>query len=945
MNGVDALTAVSARHTLRWRDARDRGEGRVGNQFSFYLQAQLEGERENDRYGHRVACGDVDGDGHEEWVIAASTATLMQGEGGVNPLSYPYCGRIYVLSGSFRILFTLQGNFDGGCFGASFTLTDIDGDGAKEIVVGAPRANSPDNVQCGAISVFSGKTSELLHRWYGNEDYARLGSAVEALDWNADGLPEVAVSSHLSGPRGEDWNGRVTLYAIADGHIVEQWEGADREGFGSSLAAGDVDGDGRQELIVAAPASSNSGLVRSGRVLVYSPQRGLIHQSCGKRPFDEYGHSLAIGDIDGDGTDDLLVGSPGVSGIRRDPAGAPSNVVLTRCGMACGWSIILRQILFEKEGWFPEQGLGMSIHPYIDRTSGLRYVLAGSRAGAAYIMDLRGRIAHEFNGCEPEWFSHAVSQRRGAGGSIAIGAVAGANQKQFMSGRVYIFSPDPPAASAPEPFPQAAGAKNGHAEAAPFAAAGNAAGNAAGDTADDIAGNAAGDTAGNIAGNIAGDIAGNAADDIAGDIAGNAAVDLAKRGPMNILLCTYWYLPHVGGVDVYVRLLKDELERMGHRVDVLAHHPDMAHYYLAGGDRTVDKWRIKRIVYDRVTQFYQRHLPQVEPWIRYRDIERYCFEVAAAMYNLEQYDMIHTQDIVSTRALSRVKPASTPLVATIHGLLAKEHVIAGDIVSEESLGWRYVAAEEFYGCTSADVTIVPTEWLRTEMTHFSVPREQLTVIPYGMNIEAFERRCDLPLSAPAPKPGAFTICCPARLVPVKGHKTLLDALRQLADDPSWHCWFAGDGPLRPELQQAIETLGLTGRVTLLGDRDDMPALLRQADLMALPSLQDNLPFSIMEAQIAGIPIVASNAGGIPEMIRHEHTGLLFEAGNPSQLAACIRRMMDDPPLRGKLAQAGNLWAYAEWSDTTLLERTLSAYGEAQRRVAAKDSRPFRQTER
>ncbi|MCL6568220.1 MAG: glycosyltransferase, partial [Meiothermus silvanus] len=104
----------------------------------------------------------------------------------------------------------------------------------------------------------------------------------------------------------------------------------------------------------------------------------------------------------------------------------------------------------------------------------------------------------------------------------------------------------------------------------------------------------------------------------------------------------------------------------------------------------------------------------------------YCFEVAAALFDLNQYDVIHTQDIVSTRALSRVKPAGTALVATIHGLLAKEHIFSGDIKSQDSLAWKYVSDEEYYGCVSADATIVPTDWLRREMAQFGVQPERLT---------------------------------------------------------------------------------------------------------------------------------------------------------------------------------------------------------------------------
>lgn len=290
---------------------------------------------------------------------------------------------------------------------------------------------------------------------------------------------------------------------------------------------------------------------------------------------------------------------------------------------------------------------------------------------------------------------------------------------------------------------------------------------------------------------------------------------------MKILLATYWYMPHVGGVNVYVNVLKKELENAGHEVDVLAHHPDMTRIYMLDSNQEIKKSKIKDVVYDRVYKYYAKYLPHVSPWIRWRDIERYTFELAASYFDLTQYDLIHTQDIVSTRALWRVKPENTALVSTVHGLLANEHIISGDIKSKEGLLWRYAAEEEYFGSMSSDVTIVPSRWLRRELSHhFAVPKEKLTVIPYGMDIYPFlEKLHQDPYPPVEVRKGETIFACPARLVPVKGHATLIEALAKLRRKRrDFRCWLIGDGKLRKKLEQEVKRLNLQRHVEFMGDR-------------------------------------------------------------------------------------------------------------------------------
>lgn len=395
---------------------------------------------------------------------------------------------------------------------------------------------------------------------------------------------------------------------------------------------------------------------------------------------------------------------------------------------------------------------------------------------------------------------------------------------------------------------------------------------------------------------------------------------------MKILLATYWYLPHVGGVSTHINHLKQELERLGHEVDIFAHHPDMQKYYMPNNGRYLDKEKIKSPIYEKTLAYYKETMPQLDPWVIWREIERYSFEAAGTVFGLTKYDLIHTHDIVSTRALWRVKPKDVPLIATIHGCLATEHMIAGDITSLEGIRWEYVSAEEYYGGTSSDLTIVPSEWLKNIMVNdFNVPENHIKVIPYGMDFEKFttENEDSSTLERPSEKK---LIVCPARLVPVKGHEVLINALAQLQKTRTdWHCWLVGDGELRQQLEQQVQQLQLGEYITFLGNRNDVPSLLKQADIFVLPSLQDNLPFSIMEAQVTGTPLIVSDAGGIPEMVQHGTTGLLVPVGDSKALFTSLETLLSDDNLRDQLSTNAQKFGLKQWSLQTMMKRTLKIY--------------------
>ncbi|MDF2440627.1 MAG: hypothetical protein JWN98_1611, partial [Abditibacteriota bacterium] len=140
----------------------------------------------------------------------------------------------------------------------------------------------------------------------------------------------------------------------------------------------------------------------------------------------------------------------------------------------------------------------------------------------------------------------------------------------------------------------------------------------------------------------------------------------------------------------------------------------------------------------------------------------------------------------------------------------------------------------------------------------------------------------------------FVVGTFAHLSEKKGWRELLEAARVLCREHNdVHFWCAGDGPLREELEEEVRAHDLTGRVRFLGFRRDAADLMNAINIMALPSHREPFGLVYLEAALLGKPSIACRAGGAPEVVRHEETGLLVSPRAPEELAAAIVQMKND----------------------------------------------------
>ncbi len=224
------------------------------------------------------------------------------------------------------------------------------------------------------------------------------------------------------------------------------------------------------------------------------------------------------------------------------------------------------------------------------------------------------------------------------------------------------------------------------------------------------------------------------------------------------------------------------------------------------------------------------------------------------------------------------------------------------------------------------------------MRRGGVPESRLALVPSGIDMAALppadapvaDLRAELGIAPAAPLLGTV-----AALAPHKDHATLLAATPAiLAAVPDAHLVWLGEGECRGALERARRALGLEQRVHMPGFRADARALLRQFTLFVLSSKLEGLCTSLLDAQAMGVPIVATRAGGIPDVIEDGVTGRLAPPSQPAALAAAVIETLADPAGRAARAAAAQESVRA-FSAERMVERTLEVY----RAVLAERLRP------
>jgi glycosyltransferase involved in cell wall biosynthesis len=173
---------------------------------------------------------------------------------------------------------------------------------------------------------------------------------------------------------------------------------------------------------------------------------------------------------------------------------------------------------------------------------------------------------------------------------------------------------------------------------------------------------------------------------------------------------------------------------------------------------------------------------------------------------------------------------------------------------------------------------------------------------------------------------ALVVGVVAQLIERKRHAWLLAVLPELVRElPQLRVLCFGRGPLEPRLRAEIVARGLTQHVTLAGFRTDLPALLPGLDVLAHPASREGLGVALLEAASAGVPVVASDVGGVPDVVEHGRTGLLVPADDAAALRAALGRLLRDPAERARLGSAARSHVERRFSVAGLVDAHLSLY--------------------
>ena len=366
---------------------------------------------------------------------------------------------------------------------------------------------------------------------------------------------------------------------------------------------------------------------------------------------------------------------------------------------------------------------------------------------------------------------------------------------------------------------------------------------------------------------------------------------------MRILIVTGIFPPDIGGPATYVPQIAEGLAQRGHAVTVVTLSDRLDH---EDGGYPFRVIRLPRRAF--------------RPW-------RMGRTVLVLLRLGHRADVLFVNGLPLESALANFV-LRKPLVMKVVGDLAWERATGRGWTADDfetfqrrryGLRIELLKALRSWWTRRADRVIVPSRYLARWVVGWGVPAEKIVVIYNAVELVDGVEPLPVPLRTPVK---AVTV---GRLVPWKQVNGLLEALTEV---PELGLVVVGDGPERPRLERRARELGVQDRVYFAGRRPKKEALglMAACDLFVLNSAYEGLPHVVLEAMALGLPVVATAAGGTPEVVRDGETGVLVP-GRYATLGASLSALARDPALRRRLGRAARQWVGERLSAENMIRLT------------------------
>lgn len=261
-----------------------------------------------------------------------------------------------------------------------------------------------------------------------------------------------------------------------------------------------------------------------------------------------------------------------------------------------------------------------------------------------------------------------------------------------------------------------------------------------------------------------------------------------------------------------------------------------------------------------------------------------------------------------------------PVIVTVHNFLEESQ--------KGFMGFVARSVERFFSNWSERIICVSGALRKNLMRTYRISRQRIDCIPNGLDFDQWENMLDKKQARELLgfDPDSKYIGIVGRLVDFKGHKYAIDAIPEIIElDPTIKLVIVGDGPNKEQLESQVAELGIGSQVVFLGQVDDVKKIYSALDYFLFPSLNEPFGIAILEAMVSELPIIASNAGAVGEILENEETGLLVRPMNSQDIARKVKELIIDNNLAGRLSRNAKIQVIENYSICQMVNKTMGVY--------------------